>query len=544
MAEPAISPVAHTTGPLVDKPPSVPSAALPRIEWLAIIVLCAAKLLLHIFTSVQRYGYFRDELYYLDLGRHLAFGYVDCAPLVALYARVALLLGGSLAALRILPALAGTALIALSILIARELSGPFKPAFGLSGEPSRYAQWLTGITVLLCPGFLVMDSFLSMNAFEPLFWMAGAWALARFLRTGNSRLWIVFGVCIGLGLENKHSAAFFAVAVVIAVLLTRHRREFLKPWIWIGIAVAFALFAPNLIWQIRHHFPTLEDLENVRRTHKDIVLGPGAFIARQILDLHPILFPVWLTGVLWTLWSRRWRVLGLTFVVFFVMMELMHGKEYYLFPAYPMMLAAGSVCIAGWLNRFKRPALATTLRAAILTVIILAMAAFVPMSTWMLSPENYLAYARAIGFMPKNIETHQQSILPQPMADQFGWPELVAQTAAIYNSLPPAQRAHTALLTGNYGEAGAIDLFGPRYGLPHAISGHQNYWYWGPGATDYTNLIVFEWDLSDVKKACQSWQAFPHYSKYGMAEENSPIYLCRGARFNLQKEWAHFKHWN
>ncbi|MGB7190893.1 MAG: glycosyltransferase family 39 protein [Acidobacteriaceae bacterium] len=535
MARSAVSPAA-----LVEVQP----AALPRVEWIALAVLCAAKLLLHIFTSVQRYGYFRDELYYLDLGRHLAFGYVDCAPLVAVYARVALLLGGSLAALRILPALAGTALVALSILIARELGGPLKPASGLSGEPSRYAQWLTGIAVLLSPGFLIMDSFLSMNAFEPLFWMAGAWAVARFLRTGNSRLWVVFGICIGLGIENKHSAAFFAISVVIALLLTRHRREFLKPWIWIGIAAALALFAPNLIWQIRHHFPTLEDLENVRRTHKDIILGPGAFIARQILDMHPILFPVWLTGVVWTLWSRRWRVLGLAFLVIFVMMELMHGKEYYLFPAYPIMLAAGSVAIAHWLAGFRKPAVATTLRSAILVIVILAMAAFVPVSTWMLSPENYLAYARAIGFAPKKIETRQQSLLPQAIADQFGWPEMVAQTAAIYNSLPPAQRAQTGLLTGNYGEAGAIDLFGPKYGLPHAISGHQNYWYWGPGTTHYTNFILYEWNQSDVEKACQSWQAFPHDEKYGMGEENTPIYLCMGARFDLWKHWNRWKHWN
>ncbi len=528
MAEPAIS---LTSGATTDRSSSV-GWSLPRVEWLPLIVLCAAKLLLHIFTSVQRYGYFRDELYYLDLGRHLAFGYVDCAPLVALYARVALLFGGSLAALRILPALAGTALVALSILIARELGG------------RRYAQWLTGIAVLLSPSFLVMDSFLSMNAFEPLFWMAAALALARFLRTGNSHLWIVFGVCIGLGLENKHSTAFFAVAVVITVLLTRHRREFLKPWIWIGIAVAFVLFAPNLIWQIRHHFPTLEDLENVRRTHKDIVLGPAAFFSRQILDLHPILFPVWLVGILWTLWTRRWRVLGLTFVVFFVMMELMHGKEYYLFPAYPMMLAAGAVAIAHWLSRIRKPALRTSLHTAILTAVILAMAAFVPASTWMLSPENYLAYARAIGFMPKKIETHQQSLLPQPMADQFGWPELVAQTAAIYNSLPPAQRAQTGLLTGNYGEAGAIDLFGPRYGLPHAISGHQNYWYWGPGTKQYSNIIALQSNEQDMRKYCDSYRVFPHKSKYGMGEENTPIYLCMGIRLNLQQNWSRFKHWN
>lgn len=523
MAQPAVS---------QPRPAQTAPATLPDIEWLALIILCAAKLLLHIFTSVQRYGYFRDELYYLDLGRHLAFGYVDCAPLVAVYARIALALGGSLAALRILPALAGAALVALSILIARELGGRC------------YAQWLTGIAVLLCPGFLVMDSFLSMNAFEPLFWMAAAWALARLLRTVNSRLWIVFGAAIGLGIENKHSAAFFAVSVIIALLLTRHRREFLKPWIWIGIAVAFALFAPNLIWQIRHHFPTLEDLENVRRTHKNIILGPGAFIARQILDLHPILFPVWLAGVLWTLWTRRWRVLGLTFVVIFVMMELMHGKEYYLFPAYPMMLAAGSVCIAGWLSRFRRPALRITLRAAILTIVILTMAAFVPVSTWMLSPENYLAYAKAIGFMPKKIETHEQSLLPQPIADQFGWPQMVSEIATIYNSLPPEERARTGIFAGNYGEAGAIDLFGPKYGLPHAISGHQNYWYWGPGTKQYSNFIALESSEHDVQRDCDSYYAFPYSSKYGMAEENTPIYLCLGIRFNMQQHWSRFKHWN
>ena len=507
---------------------------LPRIEWAAVIVLCAAKLILHLFTSVQRYGYFRDELYYLDMGRHLAWGYVDSAPLVALYARIALMLGGSLAALRILPALAGTALVALSILIARELGG------------RRWAQWLTGLMVLLSPGLLVMDSFLSMNAFEPLFWMGCAWVVARFLRTGDSRLWLWFGVLAGLGLENKHSMAFFAVAVVAALLLTGHRREFLKPWIWIGIAVALLLFAPNLIWQIRHHFPTLEDLENVRRTHKNVILGPVAFVIQQFLDQNPIAFPVWLTGLLWMLWSRRWRLLGLTFVVFFVMMELMHAKEYYLFPIYPMMLAAGAVAIADWLAGLRSPALAIGLRAAITTVIAASMAAFVPIGTYMLSPEHYIAYCRAIGFMPEQIETHQRALLPQPIADQFGWPELVEQIGGIYNSLPTEVRARTGIIAGNYGEAGAVDLWGWKYGLPHAISGHQNYWYWGPPKEHYDNFIVIEWSERDVQTWCTSYQGFPHESKWGMDEENTPIYLCMGAKFDLQdpKIWAKLKHWN
>src|SRR5208283_1342237 len=174
---------------------------VPQLAIGVLIVLCACKLLLHLFTSVRHYGYFRDELYYLDLARHLDWGYVDCAPLVAIYAKVALWMGGSLAALRIIPALAGTALVALTILIARELGG------------GRYAQLLAGLAVLLSPGVLVMDGFLSMNAFEPLFWMGCIWVVIRLLKTGDSRLWLWFGVLAGLGLENKHSTLSFGFAV-------------------------------------------------------------------------------------------------------------------------------------------------------------------------------------------------------------------------------------------------------------------------------------------------------------------------------------------
>src|SRR5208282_1180040 len=270
------------------------SPALPPLAVGFLIGLCAAKLLLHIFTSVRHYGYFRDELYYLDMARHLDWGYVDAAPLIAVYAKIALWMGGSLAALRILPALAGTALIALTMLIARELGG------------GRYAQFLAGLAILLTPAVLVMDNFLSMNAFEPLFWMGGIWVVTRILRTGDSRLWLWFGVLAGLGLENKHSTLSFGFAVTAAVLLTHHRREFARPWIWIAGGIALALFLPNIIWQVRHHFPTIEDLANVRREGKNIVLGPLAFAEEQIFDVGYILLPIWLSGLVWFLRDRRW----------------------------------------------------------------------------------------------------------------------------------------------------------------------------------------------------------------------------------------------
>ena len=500
---------------------------LPRLAVGVLVTLCAAKLLLHLFTSVRHYGYFRDELYYLDMARHLDWGYVDAAPLIAVYAKIALWMGGSLAALRILPALAGVALVALTILIARELGG------------GRYAQFLAGLCVLLCPAVLVADSLLTMNAFEPLFWMGCIWVIARILRTGDSRLWLWFGVLAGFGLENKHSTLTFGFAVTAALLLTHYRREFARPWIWIAGVIALALFLPNIIWQIRYHFPTIEDLANVRREGKNVVLEPLAFVKEQIIDMHPILLPVWLLGLVWFLRDRRWRVLGLTFAVFFVLMEVAHAKNYYPFPIYPMLFAGGAVLIE---RRVANRAAWT--RAAVVAIILLAALPAIPLVTWMLPPERLLAYQNAIGFKLSKAEVHHESLLPQPVADQFGWPEMVSEVANIYNSLPADERAQTGIWAGNYGEAGAINLFGPKLGLPRAYSRHQNHWYWGPPPQVYKNLIVLEWSLDDVRDNCTSFQAFDHYQRFGMGEENTQIYLCRGVLFDIQKIWWHSHHWN
>ncbi len=503
------------------------AAALPRLAVGVMASLCAVKVLLHIFTSVRHYGYFRDELYYLDMARHLDWGYVDAAPLIAVYAKIALLMGGSLWALRILPALAGAALIALTMVIVRELGG------------GRYAQFFAGLCILLCPAVLSVDSLLTMNAFEPLFWMGCIWVIARILRTGDSRLWPWFGLLAGLGLENKHSTLSFGFAVTVALLLTGHRREFARRWIWIAGAIALALFLPNIIWQIRHHFPTIEDLANVRRDGKNVVLGPLAFVKEQIIDMHPVLLPVWVSGLVWFLRDRRWRVLGLTFVVFFVLMDVAHGKNYYVFPIYPMLFAGGAVVIERWLGTR-----AAWTRAAVVAVIVLAALPAIPLVTWMLPPERLLAYQNAIGFKPGKAEVKMESLLPQPVADQFGWPEMVNEVAGIYNSLPLEQRAETGIWAGNYGEAGAINLFGPKLGLPRAYSRHQNHWYWGPPPQVYKNLIVIEWSLDDVRDNCTSFQAFNHYERFGMGEENTPIYLCRGVEFDIQKIWWHSHHWN
>ena len=410
-------------------PPETEAGSIPPLPPLAIdvlITLCSIKFLLHVFTSMRHYGYFRDELYYLDMARHLDWGYVDAAPLIAVYAKIAMLLGGSLAALRVLPALAGIALVALTILIARELGG------------GKYVQLLAGLAILVCPSVLIMDSLLTMNAFEPLYWIGCIWVIARILRTGDSRRWLWFGVLAGLGLENKHSTLSFGFAVAVALLLTQQRRVFAQKWIWIAGAIAVAIFLPNLIWQIQHHFPTIEDLSNVRREGKNVVLPPLSFIKEQIIDMHPILFPVWIAGLLWLLRDRRWRVLGVTFVVFFVLMEVAHAKNYYVFPIYPMLFAAGGLAIAGWLaNR------AAWTRVAVIAVIVLFAIPALPLATWMLPPDRLLAYQNAIGFKPAKAEVHHESLLPQPVADQsFQWLDSVIVCGILPRIEQPVEMDH------------------------------------------------------------------------------------------------------
>ncbi len=500
--------------------------------WL-VLAIAAAKLLLHLLLS-GRYGYFRDELYYLDGGRHLSWGYVDYPPLIALMARIALLLGGSLHLLRTFPAIAGALLVGLTMLMTWRLGG------------DRFAQGLAGLSILCVPIYLAGDSLFTVNSFERLFWMGCIYALIRIIQTGDSRLWIWFGVIAGVGLMNKHSTAFFGLAVVIGLLLTEQRKEFTKPWIWIGAAITLLIFAPNLIWQVAHHFATLEDLHNVRVAHKNVELPPLAFIKQQILVMGPGLLVFWLAGLWHFMFGRGkiYRILAWIFLAFFLMMMVLHGKDYYVVPIYPMLFAGGAVAWEAAFGRWRVTQGKLWPKALVLAATALGGAVIAPLMLPILSPEQYIAYAAKLGFKPARQEVNHQSLLPQYFADQFGWPELVAQVAELYNSLPPNQRAVTGILAGNYGEAGAINLFGPKYGLPRAYSRHQTYWYWGPPSENYTNLIFLQFSLEDVQDNCTSWQAVAHYNRYGMAEENTPIYLCRGVEFDLRKVWSHYKHWN
>jgi dolichyl-phosphate-mannose-protein mannosyltransferase len=514
--------------------PHAPAGGLPLLERGLVVALAGGKLLLHAALS-GRYGYFRDELYFLDCGRHLDWGYVDHAPMIGLVARLALLLGGSLHVLRLMPALAGALLVALTMVLARELGG------------GRFAQGVAGLAVIVAPIYLGTDSILSMNAFEPLFWMGCVWALVRIVRGGDRRLWLLFGVLAGLGLMNKHSTMFFGLSVAAALVLAPERRELRTPWPWLGAGVALLVFMPNLLWQVRHDFATIEDLRNVARSGKNVRLGPVEFVAQQVLILHPVLFPLWLGGLAW-LWrgaAGRFRVLGWTFVVFFATLFALKAKNYYLAPLYPMLFAAGGAGLEEGLERWPATRGKAWPKAAVVSVIVIAAVALAPLALPLLPPEGYVAYEKALGVSPPRTEVAHRGPLPQIFGDQFGWPELVAEIARIYHSLPPEERARTGIFANNYGEAGAIALFGPRHGLPRPISAHQSYFLWGPGGFEGDVLIVLQDDREDLERLCASVeQAGAHFHPWGMAEENGPIFVCRGPKRTLRAMWPELKKWN
>ena len=512
-------------------PPSMPQTAnlSIRIAWAFGIL---AFLLQAAFSG--RYGYFRDELYYIACSNHLAFGYVDMAPLTPWLARAShLLFGDSLHAIRLLPALGFAVNVILTGYIVRELGG------------KRWAMGMACVTVMLAPVILGNGTRLATNPLEPCFWMGCVYVLLLALNRQQPRLLAWCGVLLGFGLLNKHSTVFFLGGLVIGLLLTPERKLFVTKWFWIAAAIAFLICSPNLIWQYTHHFPTLEDLQNVKAMHKNIELPPLPFVKQQIMMLNPITDLVWIPGLAFLLFHRsmkQFRLLGFTYLAFLGQMMALHGKDYYLAPIYPMLFAAGAVLWEALTLAWPRLG---WVRVALPCVIVAICLISAPLALPVLPPDKIVPYMRALGIANTRTETTMTGMLPQHFADQFGWEEMVAAVATVYNSLPPEERRKTAILGGNYGEAGAIDFFGPRYGLPKAISAHQNYYYWGP--RDYTgeNVILLGWSLKDAQNWCHGVEVGPRNAPYyGMGWEQYNILVCHDFKMPLSEAWPKLKVWN
>lgn len=494
----------------------------------------AATFLAHVLSSLWGmhlgYGYFRDELYFLVCGHHLAWGYVDHPPLVAMQARLAeILFGLSPTRVRTFSFLAAGTFVGLTGLLAWQLGG------------KRSAQMLAMSGILAAPVLIGTSNYLSMNSFEPCFWMGSLLVVMRLVEgTARPWAWVLFGVLSGLGIENKHSTVFFLFALLAGLLLSPQRRVLWTKGCAMGVAVLILLALPNLLWQWAHHFPTYELLSNIAQSDKNIKLPPFAFLYEQVKIMLFSTAPLWVGGAAWLVVSRdarAWRFAGYTFLIFVGMMMAMHAKNYYVAPIYPIVFAAGAVGL-GKLTRREWPIV--TYAAVLFCSFLFATG---PIVMTILPPDKYDEYTHFFG--PKNAAFEKfTSPLPMILSDRFGWPQMVEGFAARYHALPPDVREHTGIFCGNYGEASAVNLLGPKYGLPTAISGHQNYFYWGWNGYTGESMLTLGKDASQYKDNYEEvLDLGPFDAAWTMDHEHLRFFWLRHRKRTYAESWPELKFW-
>ena len=497
-------------------------------------LFAAITFLVHFLTSLWGthlgYGYFRDDLYFLECGRHLAWGYVDQPPLVALQARAAeLLFGLSPTGVRIFSFIAHGITVALTGLIAWQLGG------------RRAAQFLAMSAVLAAPVLLGTGNFLTMNSFEPALWMGALLVVLRIVEgAAPARAWLLFGLLTGIGLENKHSTVFFLIALFIGLLLSPQRRILFTWSCAAGVALLILIALPNLLWQWANHFPTYEFLNTVAHSDKNLKLPPVAFLVEQINILMFSNAPLWIGGLIWLAFAgpaRPWRFVAFTYVIFLAMMMAMHAKDYYLAPIYPVLLAAGSVASAQ-INRRDWPLVVCAV--ALLGALCFASG---PIVLTVLPPEHYLAYTAP--FDPNSSRTEKfTSPFPQILSDRFGWPQMIEGFSTRYNALPPDVRARTGIFCSNYGEASAVNILGPAYGLPTAISGHQNYFYWGWNGYTGESMLTLGKDAKDyADNYAEVVDLGPFDAPWIMDHEHLRYLWLRHRKVSYAQAWPAIKYW-
>lgn len=473
-----------------------------------------------------------DELYYLDCAEHLAFGYVDHPPFsIAVLAVLRALFGDSLLALHALPALLHVATIALIGALARELGG------------GRVAQGLAGLGALVCPIYLADAGFYSMNAFEPALWALVALLLARIANGAAPRTWLWLGVVLGVGLLNKWSVLWLGLGLGVALVSTPERRWLATRWPWLCAGIALALFSPHVAWQVQNDWPTLEFMRNAT-AHKMTAKSPLAFAAEQVLVMNPVAAPLWLAGAAWLLAApggRKFRTLGWTWLVVLALLAASgSARSNYSGPAYAALFAAGGVA---WEGVARRRGLRFA-PAALALVLALGLAA-APLALPLVPPESYAAYTRALGIEAPKDEVAEFGPLPIHLASRIGWSGVAAAVAGAYDALPPEERGRVAILGGSFGETGALNFFGAPSGLPRAISAHNNYWLWGPGAADGSVVIALARSEEVLLRYFERVERAGEIDcRYCMpAIDRLSVYVCRGPRRPLREVWSELKHY-
>jgi len=499
--------------------------------------LSAGIFVLHFLVNrLSPYGFQRDEFLYMAMGRHLQLWRMDFPPFIAIASQVErFLLGDSIAAIRFFPALAAASIVFMAAMIARELGG------------GRFAQILAAVAVAASPLFLRAGDLFQPVVFDQLWWTLALYALARLgsgaprddTLSADPRWWIALGVACGLGLLTKFSLLFFGVALVAAIIIAPQRRVLLTPWPWLAAVIAFVLGSPSIVGQLRLHYPIVEQMRTLQGSQLmhvsfwtfalgQLHWGPGVLLA--------------LTGALYLVLAdsmRRFRAVGWTCIGAFVLLLVLHGKSYYIGPIYPTLFGAGAVGFERWSARLARTS-AMVLRVAGVALIVVYATLLFPLELPIVSPAGTAAFAARLG-MSSTTSTNMgvPLKLPQDYADMLGWPELVNAVARVYDSLPPQKRAQVVLVGENYGEAGAMEFYGPKLGLPRVVSAAGSYWFFGPGERPGTVVVSLGVTREDLVKFYEIvTPAGRVINEWGVPEEKDvSIYVGEHPRATIQSIW-------
>jgi 4-amino-4-deoxy-L-arabinose transferase-like glycosyltransferase len=489
----------------------------------------ATTALLLVFAG--RYGYHRDELYFLAASRHLAFGYVDQPPvgvLVAWIDRVAL--GNTLLGLRVIPAILDGGVVALTGAMARELGG------------RRFAQGFGALCVAV-GGFLVIGHIEGPTIYDAFDWALVSLLVIRILRTGEDRFWLAVGLTAGIGLEAKETILLLLGGLAVGLLLNRQASVVRSPWLWAGAVLALALWMPNLLWEATHGWPARQMDASLRAEHSGLGYAVKyPFLA--ILVVVPVLAPVWMAGW-WALWReprlRPYRAFAVAFALLFIALwVVIPDRFYYLAPLYPVLFAAGAIVtqdvVRGSSGFFRRrPARRPLLWRSRRTAVAIAVAGglvLLPVTLPVLPPA-------ALATVPVQKINYN-------LGEEIGWPDFIAEVASVWRSLPAEERRSAVILTGNYGEAGAIDRFGGAVGLPGAYSGHNSFWWWGPPRPSMGTTVAIEFDRAALTPYFDSViLATRIHNRYGVSndEDGVPVWVCTGQRAPWPRIWPRFKNY-
>lgn len=498
-----------------------------------LVLLSLFKFLLHFIVNANgAYGFFRDEFYYIACSNHLAWGYVDQPPFSILMLKISrFFLGDSLIAIRFLPAVLGALTVFITGKITKEMGG---------GIFSRAAA---AVCVIIAPVYLAMNSYYSMNSFDIFFWALSFYVLILIIKNNKKKFWYLLGVIIGLGLMNKISILWLGAGLFTGLIFTSHRRLLLTKEPWIAFVIAGLIFLPHIIWQINNNYPTLEFMQNALHD-KYVLQSPVDFFKSMVLMANPVTFPIWILGLYYLVFNKSiksFRLLGIIFLaVLLILLVNPSSKASYLSAAFPVLFSGGCLYIEKLLEKKKifwpKP----------VVIVLLSLSIWVaPLVMPILPVEKYIKFARAVGMKPSTSEKKELGELPQFFADMFGWQQMTETIKNVYDKLSTEEKKQCVIFCGNYGEAGAINFYGQKDDLAPAVSGHNNFYLWGPVRKNASVVIVLGSRKQSLDKIFQ--EVIPADTlrlKYAMPyENNQPVWICKHPYDSLNKIWATTKHY-